>query len=382
MRDFSVKKVVYVVPILAPYAIERFRVLAREPELDVHIIAEKAKTDARQGSGWDFQQIEGCHTYLLGAKERHYQVKHEKSGYAIRECRKYSFGLRALVEKIDPDIVIVCNSTQILFLTGPRRYRLGLVVEDTPRAAEGRKPLNRWVKRMLMSTADFYLPFSDDAVTFLNQNGIDHPFIRTTWSMDVGFFSDLDANARAEKRALLGMDERRSYIMVGALIARKGIRQLLQGWKAMPGSFHQNNQLYLLGDGNLRQELEAYVQREKLDNVHFLGGRPYQEVSHCLQCSDVFVLPTLEDLCSLSVLEAMAAKLPVLTTIYNGARQFVVEGTNGYIFDSENIGSITDVLGKMEASDLPAMSAASAQRIQNYTSQRVMGQLARDLLAL
>ena len=60
MRDFSVKKVVYVVPILAPYAIERFRVLAREPELDVHIIAEKAKTDARQGSGWDFQQIEGC----------------------------------------------------------------------------------------------------------------------------------------------------------------------------------------------------------------------------------------------------------------------------------------------------------------------------------
>ena len=124
------KRVVYVVPILAPYAVERFRVLAKEKQIELHIIAEKARTDARSGSGWDFQQIEGCHTYLLGSKERHYQVENQKSGYAINESRKYSFGLRALVRKIDPDIVIVRNSTQILFLTRPRKYKLGVVAED------------------------------------------------------------------------------------------------------------------------------------------------------------------------------------------------------------------------------------------------------------
>lgn len=376
------KKVVYVVPILTPYAIERFRVLAGEQGVDLHVVVENARNDERNGSGGSYQEIENCRTYLLNSKQRHYQVKHRGSGYAIDESRKYSFGLRSLVEKIDPDIVIVCNSTQILFLMGPRKYQLGVVVEDTPRAEEGRKPLNRWVKRMLMRTADFYIPFSKDAVDFLNQNGIDHPFIHSTWSMDVDFFTDLDENAKAEKRAELGMDERRSYIIVAALIARKGLRQFLQGWSAMPESFHRNNQIFLLGDGPLKEELTAFVQECGLGNVHFLGGRPYKEVSHCLQCSDVFVLPTLEDLCSLSVLEAMAAKLPVLTTIYNGARQFVEEGENGYIFDSEDIGSITDTLGKMETADLKAMSASSAEMIQQYTNERVMRQLAEDLLAL
>ena len=58
------------------------------------------------------------------------------------------------------------------------------------------------------------------------------------------------------------------------------------------------------------------------------------------------------------------------------------EGRNGFIFDSENIDSITDTLSKMEAADLKAMSAASAELIQKYTNERVMGQLAKDLLAM
>ncbi|MCI6227498.1 MAG: hypothetical protein MR636_02010 [Clostridiales bacterium] len=94
------------------------------------MIVEKASTDERNGSGGSYQKIEGCHTHLLGSKERHYQVENQKSGHAIQESRKHSFGLRALVRKIDPDIVIVRNSTQILFLTRPRKYKLGVVAED------------------------------------------------------------------------------------------------------------------------------------------------------------------------------------------------------------------------------------------------------------
>ena len=156
------KKVVYVVPILTPYAIARFQVLAKEMGIDLHVIVEKSRTDERNGSGGSYQEIKDCHTYLLESREHGYQLWNTKSGYAINESRKYSFGLRALVKKIDPDIVIVCNSTQILFLAGPKKYKLGVVVEDTPRAEEGRRPLNRLVKRLLMGTADFYLPFNSD----------------------------------------------------------------------------------------------------------------------------------------------------------------------------------------------------------------------------
>ena len=124
------KKVVYVVPILTPYAIARFQVLAKEMGIDLHVIVEKSRTDERNGSGGSYQEIKDCHTYLLESREHGYQLRNTKSGYAINESRKYSFGLRALVRKIDPDIVIVRNSTQILFLTRPRKYKLGVVAED------------------------------------------------------------------------------------------------------------------------------------------------------------------------------------------------------------------------------------------------------------
>ena len=124
------KKVVYVVPILTPYAIARFQVLAKEMGIDLHVIVEKSRTDERNGSGGSYQEIKDCHTYLLESREHRYELQNTKSGYAINESRKYSFGLRALVRKIDPDIVIVRNSTQILFLTRPRKYKLGVVAED------------------------------------------------------------------------------------------------------------------------------------------------------------------------------------------------------------------------------------------------------------
>ena len=49
-RRVAVKKVVYVVPILTPYAIARFQVLAKEMGIDLHVIVEKSRTDERNGS--------------------------------------------------------------------------------------------------------------------------------------------------------------------------------------------------------------------------------------------------------------------------------------------------------------------------------------------
>ena len=373
------KKVVYVVPLLAPYAIERFRVLAREREIDLHIIAENARSDARDGSGWDFQQIEGCHTYLLGAKQRHYQVTNRGSGYAVRETRRYSFGLRALVRKIDPDIVIVCNSTQILFLAGPRRYKLGVVVEDTPRAEEGRKPLNRWVKRTLMRTADFYLPFNADAVAFLKKNGLTKKQYRSSWSVELPLFSTLNGEERKEKRAELGISDRVSYVCVAALIPRKGILQLLDAWVSMPEDFIQNNELHLIGSGPLEGEIAGRIKAHPQAHIFLRGSMNYQSVSEFMQCSDILVLPTLEDVWGLVVMEAMACGLPVLTTPYAGAKELVQEGETGYIFDVQDPASIRDTLARMSGSDYREMGQKARERIGDYSNENVMRKTAEIL---
>ena len=373
------KKVVYVVPILTPYAIARFRILAGETGIDLHVIVEKASTDERNGSGGCYQEIEGCHTYLLGARERHYQVENQKSGYAVQESRKYSFGLRALVRKIDPDIVIVCNSTQILFLTGPRTYKLGVVVEDTPRAEEGRKPLNRWVKRMLMGTADFYLPFNSDAVEFLRKNKLTKKQYRSSWSIDLPFFSTLNREERKQTRVKLGISNRVSYVCVAALIPRKGILQLLDAWVSMPEDFIQSNELHLIGTGPLEGQIAETIKAHPQARIFLRGGMPYQSVSEFMQCSDVLILPTLEDVWGLVVMEAMACGLPVLTTPYAGARELIREGETGYLFDVQDPQAIRDALERMSGSDHREMGRKARRLIEDYSNENVMRKTAKIL---
>jgi UDP-glucose:(heptosyl)LPS alpha-1,3-glucosyltransferase len=53
-----------------------------------------------------------------------------------------------------------------------------------------------------------------------------------------------------------------------------------------------------------------------------------------LQAADAFVLPSWHDACSLSVLEACACGLPVMTTRANGASELLTHDDEGYIIES------------------------------------------------
>lgn len=375
------KKVVFIVPVLAPYAILRFEEMAKITDIDLHIIVEQ--DNSVDYKSWNYQQINSCKTYLLGCKETRYKVKHKDSGYSIDNGHRFSFGLKKLVKKIKPDIVIVCNSMQLLFLYGPRKFKLGVIVEDTLRAEEGRKQLNRIIKRLLLKKVDFYLPFTDDATMFLNKNGINGHILRSSWSIDVDFFSDLkEPEKRNAKKIILEISNNVNYTIVSSMIPRKGLLQFIECWNQMPSDFQKVSELNLLGDGPLENEIKTMTEKNSFHNIKIHGSRNYQEVSHFLQCSDVFVLPTLEDLCSLAVFEAMASRLPIMTSIYNGARELVQEGINGYVFDSESQESIKIALQKMYNSNLNDMSKASEQIIQNYRNAVVMKKLVGQLVEL
>lgn len=373
-------RLVFVVPILAPYHIFRFESLARIENVEVHIVVER-DTD-KERAGWAFQEIPGCQVHLLGSKRfKSYQVKHKKEGYSIEQSRFYPFGLKKLLVKIDPDIVLVCNAMQVLFASGKRRYRIGIIVEDTLRAAEGRTLTNKVLKRIAYNKVDLCIPFTQSAMEFLQKNRIEKPTIRSSWSIRVDLFQDLCTEEKREKmRIALGLpDDKVKFIIVSSLIPRKGIVQFLQAWDAMPSGFASRVELYICGDGPLRSSISDYTKEKGRMDVHLLGNQDYKDIAHYLQCCDVFVLPTLEDLCSLAVFEAMAAGRPVLTTVYNGAKEMVIENENGYIFDVMDRSSICTALEKIMTADLRAFGNRSSEIMQSYTNDIVMERLYRDL---
>lgn len=68
------------------------------------------------------------------------------------------------------------------------------------------------------------------------------------------------------------------------------------------------------------------------DFTLFLG--PVKEMEQYYAASDIYVHPTFYDSCSLTVLEALASGLPVITSRFNGAADVIVSNKGGKILEN------------------------------------------------
>lgn len=93
--------------------------------------------------------------------------------------------------------------------------------------------------------------------------------------------------------------------------------------------------LVLIGDGPLKTELENLVrERGMTDRVWMPGNR--QDVPDLLRALDIFVLPSLGEGISNTVLEAMACGIPVVATRVGGNPELVSDGETGLLVAPAN----------------------------------------------
>lgn len=175
-----------------------------------------------------------------------------------------------------------------------------------------------------------------------------------------GLEGAVDAVTDAEREALrdrLGV-KGVVFLYVGRLDERKGIREMLDGWEAA-GFGEGEASLLLVGDGPLRDELQARA--ASLEGVHFAGRVPYDELPPYYAAADAFLITTLEDNWSLVVPEAMAAALPVLSSVHNGCWPELVRPENGWTFMPENPNELGQCLHAAQARGRTGLAAMGAQ---------------------
>ena len=324
------KRIAIVQPILSPYSIPRFEELAKDETLEIILLIEKSTFSHRPG--WNVTDVKGCTVEIIGSHIRKERIENTEQGYVIEGIRAIPYRLPMLLLKYRPHIILVCNATELLFaylLKHILNYKIGLIVEDTIHAVSNLKPLNRSLKSVLYKKADFYLPFSNDALKYLNNIKINKPFYRTSWSVDLNHFSKFDNEAIKDIRDSLRLNDKLVFLAVSRLDAGKGILNLLRAIKGLPNDFLNNISLLIVGSGPQENELREFIRVNDLINVSLLGQKNYDELVTYYHLADIFILPTLKDLFSLTVMEAMACGLPILTTKYNGARELIEEGKNG-----------------------------------------------------
>jgi glycosyltransferase involved in cell wall biosynthesis len=100
--------------------------------------------------------------------------------------------------------------------------------------------------------------------------------------------------------------------------------------------FHDSNVRFeIAGDGELYDEIQMQINERGLTNVSLLGF--VGDIPAFLADLDIYFQPSLwEGLC-ITVLEAMAAGLPVVGSDVGGIGRYVEEGESGYLYDPDDV---------------------------------------------
>jgi N-acetyl-alpha-D-glucosaminyl L-malate synthase BshA len=100
-----------------------------------------------------------------------------------------------------------------------------------------------------------------------------------------------------------------------------------------------SSKLIMVGDGPDKKKAKDYLRKNNLKNrVIFLGKT--NEVDEILCSSDLFLLPSEKESFGLAALEAMALKVPVISTNTGGLKELNINGNSGYTSEIGDIDSM------------------------------------------
>ena len=123
----------------------------------------------------------------------------------------------------------------------------------------------------------------------------------------------------------------------------------------------------IVGDGPLKESLYALAQELQLtDYVWFTGDRC--DVPELLRTMDVFLLPSLAEGISNTILEAMATGLPVLATRTGGNPELVEDGNNGFLVTVGNFSELAQRIRELVES--PELRLRMGQQARNLIEER------------
>lgn len=158
------------------------------------------------------------------------------------------------------------------------------------------------------------------------------------------------------------------FLYVGRITQRKGLKPLLEACSILKNQGYCNYTLLIVGDGDQRPELEAFIKERNIEEqVTWAGWVDYGRLGAYFSQADVFVFPTYEDVWGMVVPEAMVFGKPILCSKGATACELLEEGENGYIFDPHNPKELAHVMGILL--DNPELIASMGDRSHQLISK-------------
>lgn len=235
--------------------------------------------------------------------------------------------------------------------------------------------------RRLLRRGDLFLPISNYLARRLASLGCPRKRIGL---LRMGV--DLERFAVRPRRRTAGEPLR--VVTVGRLVDKKGVAD---GLRAVAGAAQQGTpvEYTIIGDGPLRSSLEALSQELGIaSRVSFRGWQVQKEIVAALYRNDVLLAPSVtapdgdQEGIPVTLMEAMATGMPVVTTRHSGIPELVEDGTSGFLADEGDATALANALVTLAENPQAAEAMGRGARVRVaalHDAEKLDGQLDRQL---
>ena len=275
-----------------------------------------------------------------------------------RDYRGERAAVRELFQRLRPDVVHTHGFRTDVVVGGVARSERIPLVSTCHGFIEGgwRSRFYQWLQRRALRRFDAVVAVSSSVEKKLRDAGID----RTKLHLVRNSFARTDqAVSRDDARRILGLPAVPVIGWVGRLSAEKGADLALDAFSRV-----RTDGVYLamVGEGRDASRLRDRAAGLGIDErVVWTGAVP--EVGRLLSAFDVFFLSSRSEGTPMALLEAMAAKVPIVATRVGGVPD-VVDETFAWLVDSEDVAGMALALDEVFAQPERARASAEAARIR------------------
>ncbi|MBO8170773.1 MAG: glycosyltransferase [Bacillaceae bacterium] len=247
------------------------------------------------------------------------------------------------------------------------KWQIPMIVHIQDRDYSGNWKLKRKQWRRLFRVADHMVVPSRYLEKKLRKRGYSRKKITV-------LHQGVDVNAIPFKERRYQEDEPVRIVFAGEWEPKNGIEYLLKAFCQL----HQkkpNTHLHLVGKGSLKRKIDKFVRKKQLEHAVKLSPTSSSHKSiRVYEQAHIFCLPGIKDkkgnidAIPVTLKEAMAAGLPVVTTDHAGIPELVTDDIHGYLVPPKDSGSLAKTLEKMIDSHAlwPEMGKKARDRIRKY----------------
>jgi len=216
-----------------------------------------------------------------------------------------------------------------------------------------RTELLRFLERVVAKKADVIITPSAYLKRLVLGWGVSEKKVRVVYNayhseeLQATSYPLTSSGSRAVSRDKLQAFKGDIIISVGRLVPWKGFGALIE---IMPELLKENPnfKLLIVGEGPQKENLKSQISNLKLnESVILLGKLPHAELLAYLRAAKIFVLNTAYEGLSHQLLEALAAKVPIITTNVCGNPEVITNGENGILVGFDDKEALKETISRV-----------------------------------